>query len=63
MCQTFLSVIPSSLCFSPAAHAVASESSGEITATSRFQPGITGCRDGPATQQGTDTFIFLVAQL
>lgn len=43
------------LCRSPAAHAVASESSGEITATGRLQPGITGCRDGPAPQQGSSS--------
>lgn len=55
MCQAFLTVIPSSLSFSPAAYAVASESSGEITAAGRLQPGITGGGDGPAPQQGADS--------
>lgn len=63
MCQTFLSVIPSSLCFSPAAHAVASKGSREITATGRLQPRITNCWDGPAPQQGTETLALALASL
>lgn len=60
ICQSCLCVIPSSLCFSPTAHAVTSESSGEITATGRLQPGITSCWDGPTTQQGTENLCFFI---
>lgn len=52
MCHSCFHVIPSSLRFSPAAHAVTSESSGEITAAGRLQLGVAGRGDGPATQQG-----------
>lgn len=43
--------------FPPAAHAVTSESSGEITPAGRLQLGIAGCRDGPTAQQGARAFV------
>lgn len=58
LCQTFL---PNTFIFlfPSEAHVIASQSSGEITATGWLQPGITGRWDGPATQQGANPLVFL----
>lgn len=51
---TSFCLIPSSFSPSPSAHAVAPESSGEITAAGRLQPGVPDRGDGPVAQPGTE---------